>query len=112
VNTTPNGRPTPRERWRRARYAPVDALLTAGYRLTGRHPAVWRFLVRRYHPALAGLAARHARITCALAAIGVPAYRDFVRRAGTAGCRELAGSTPTGSRGRSTGSAAWSAVRA
>jgi phenylacetate-CoA ligase len=91
VNTTPNGRPTPRERWRRARYAPVDALLTAGYRLTGRHAAVWRFLVRRYHPALAGLAARHARITCALAAIGVPAYRDFVRRAGTAGCRELAG---------------------
>jgi phenylacetate-CoA ligase len=83
------GRRTVRERWRRTRLTAVDGLLTGGYRLTSRHPAVWRFLVRRYRPAFDGIAARHARVTCALAAVDVPAYRDLVRHAGTAGHRRL-----------------------
>ncbi|GLZ10759.1 phenylacetate--CoA ligase [Actinomadura sp. NBRC 104425] len=71
---------TPRERWRRARLQACSWLLTGVYRSAAAHPAVWRFTARRYHPALDRLAARHARLACAFAAVDVPAYRDFVRR--------------------------------
>jgi phenylacetate-CoA ligase len=84
------GRRTARERWRRTRLAAVDGALTGGYRLAGHHPALWRYLVRSYRPVLDRVAARHARVTCALAAVDVPAYRDFVRHAGAGGHRRLA----------------------
>ncbi|MEU6034844.1 phenylacetate--CoA ligase family protein [Actinomadura sp. NPDC047616] len=84
------GRLTPRERWRRARLQACSWLLTGVYRSAAAHPAVWRFTARHYHPALDRLAARHARVACAFAAVDVPAYRDFVRRADAARPRRLA----------------------
>jgi phenylacetate-CoA ligase len=53
--------------------------LTWGYQLSSVHPAIWRRLVRRYRPWMSRLARTHARATCRLAALSVPAYRDFLR---------------------------------
>ncbi len=84
------GRLTAREWWRRSRLRVVDAVLTAGYRLTNLHPAVWKYVVRTYRPGFDRVAERHARLTCAFAAVDVPAYRDLVRRVGATGHRRLA----------------------
>lgn len=58
-------------------------------RLVGRHPAGWRWVARRHHPALDGLAEAHARAVCARAARQVPAYRDFLRARPAAARRRL-----------------------
>ncbi|MEJ3658129.1 phenylacetate--CoA ligase family protein [Actinomycetes bacterium KLBMP 9759] len=78
-----------RERWRRVRLGTYGAALTGVYGLTNLHPAVWKGLVRTYRPAFDALARRHARLSCAYAAVDVPAYRDLVRRSGTTGHRRL-----------------------
>jgi phenylacetate-CoA ligase len=83
------GRLTVRERWRRIRFQAYSWLLTGVYRSGAVHPAVWRRVARSYHPALDRLAAVHARLTCRLAVVDVPAYRDFVTRAGALRGRRL-----------------------
>lgn len=53
--------------------------LTYGFQLASIHPAIWRRLARRYRPWMDRLAGVHARATCRLAALTVPAYRHFVK---------------------------------
>ncbi len=71
-------------------------MLTGTYRLGSLHPAVWRFVVRHYHPILDRVAARHARVACQFAAVDVPAYRDFVRCHHAGHARRLAHFPETG----------------
>ncbi|MEU1755435.1 phenylacetate--CoA ligase family protein [Micromonospora matsumotoense] len=58
-------------------------------RLAGRHRAGWRWMARRHHPVLDGLAAAYARAVCARAARQVPAYRAFLRARPTGVRRRL-----------------------
>lgn len=88
--TTNRSRVTLRERWRRARLLAYCRLLAGACRLLELHPAIWRYAVRHYRPGLDRLAATSARAMCALAAVDVPAYRDFLRRHGTGRHRRLA----------------------
>ncbi|GAB2639859.1 phenylacetate--CoA ligase family protein [Nocardia goodfellowii] len=46
-------------------------------------------MARTYHPSLARVAAGHAEATCRLAALEVPAYRDFLRRSGAGKAKRL-----------------------
>jgi phenylacetate-CoA ligase len=59
------------------------------YRTTAVHPAVWRWVVRAYHPVFDRAAARHARVACRFAALDVPAYRDFLKQNGAEGAHRL-----------------------
>ncbi|MDG4785354.1 hypothetical protein O7626_05300 [Micromonospora sp. WMMD1102] len=85
---------TARERWRRVRLSSVARLRDTVLRLARRHPAGWRWLAGRYHPVLDRTALASARSVCALAALDVPAYRDFLASrpaaGGRRGRRELA----------------------
>jgi phenylacetate-coenzyme A ligase PaaK-like adenylate-forming protein len=85
-----SGRPTVRERWRRWRLRGYGWLLAGACRLVELHPAVWRYTVRHYWNGLDRLGAASARAMCALAAVDVPGYRDFVRRNGNGRHRRLA----------------------
>ncbi|MCI4065128.1 phenylacetate--CoA ligase family protein [Micromonospora sp. R77] len=67
------------ERLRRVRLALLGRLSGAVLRFLVRRPARWRWAARRHHPVLDRLAAANARRVCALAALDVPAYRDFLR---------------------------------
>ncbi|MBA2310029.1 MAG: phenylacetate--CoA ligase family protein [Pseudonocardiales bacterium] len=80
---------TPRERWRRIRLRTYGGALTGVYGLTNLHPAVWKYVVRTYRPSFDAIARRHARLSCAHAAVDVPAYRDLVRLAGVTSHRRL-----------------------
>lgn len=53
--------------------------LTTVYESYKVHPALWRWTARHYHPAMENLARQHAWMTCQLAAIDVPAYREHLR---------------------------------
>ncbi|SCG66291.1 phenylacetate-CoA ligase [Micromonospora halophytica] len=70
--------PTAGDRWRRAHLSILTRVCGAAVRLAGRRPAVWRWSARLHHPLLDRLAAANARAVCALAALDVPAYRDFL----------------------------------
>jgi phenylacetate-CoA ligase len=90
VAAAPAGRLTVRQRWRRVRLRSYCWLLAAVCRLMELHPAVWRYAVRHYRPSLDRLAAASARAMCALAAVDVPAYQDFLRGRGARRHRRLA----------------------
>ncbi|MEV0245614.1 hypothetical protein AB0H76_03380 [Nocardia sp. NPDC050712] len=63
--------------------------MTGIYHAVSAHPALWRRMARTYHPSLAHLAAGHAAAACRLAAVQVPAYRDFLRQAGAGNAKRL-----------------------
>ncbi|WP_241237107.1 phenylacetate--CoA ligase family protein [Georgenia faecalis] len=58
------------------------AALTTTYSLYKVHPALWRVTATHYRPWMGEFARRHAWMTCQLASLHVPAYRDFLRRHG------------------------------
>ncbi|RGC65405.1 hypothetical protein C5N14_29085 [Micromonospora sp. MW-13] len=78
------------ERWRRTRLSLSGRVRGAAFRLARRHPAGWRWLAGWYHPVFDRLAAANADAVCALAALDVPAYRDFLRARPSAVRRRLA----------------------
>lgn len=82
--------PTLPERARIIRLSVYSGLLTALYGTAAAHPAVWRTMVRAFRPVFTRVAARHAVIACRVAALRVPAYRDFLLRSGVAKARRLA----------------------
>lgn len=73
---------TPLQTARRTVLRVGTAGLTAAYSLYKVHPAMWRLTARHYRPWMGEFARRHAWMTCQLAALHVPAYRDFLRRHG------------------------------
>lgn len=89
-------RTTLRQRWRRVRLRGSTWLLATACRLVELHPAIWRYAVRHYRPGLDRLAAASARATCALAAVDVPAYRDYLGEHGTGRHRRLSDFPETG----------------
>ncbi|MEV6278612.1 hypothetical protein [Nocardia sp. NPDC051832] len=82
-------RATARERARSVRLQAVSGLLTGAYHAASAHPALWRRMARTYHPSLARVAAEHAEAACRLAAVQVPAYRDFLHRSGAGRAKRL-----------------------
>ncbi|MEE6294639.1 phenylacetate--CoA ligase family protein [Georgenia wangjunii] len=58
------------------------AALTTTYSLYKVHPALWRTTATHYRPWMGEFARRHAWMTCQLASLHVPAYRDFLRQHG------------------------------
>ncbi len=86
LRTTSSPLPALAARGRQAVLAPLGRAVAALSRLIGRHPAGWRWVARRHHPALDTLAAAHAQAVCVRAARQVPAYRAFLR-ARSAGVR-------------------------
>lgn len=77
------------ERGRRVWLQAYSWLLTGVYRTGAVHPAVWRWVVRAYHPVFDRVAARHARVACRFAALDVPAYRDFLKQNGAEGAHRM-----------------------
>jgi phenylacetate-coenzyme A ligase PaaK-like adenylate-forming protein len=103
---TTGGRLAPRlgsltaaERWRRVRLQAYSWLLTGIYHSGSLHPRLWRLVARSYLPVFDRIAARHARVACALGAVDVPAYRHFLARHGAACARRLADFPETSKRG-------------
>jgi phenylacetate-CoA ligase len=95
ARSTATGPLTLRQRWRRIRLRTYCRLLAFARRLVEVHPASWRFTVRHYRPGLDRLGAATARAVCALAALDVPAYRDFLARHGADRHRRLTDFPPT-----------------
>ncbi|GAA1157568.1 phenylacetate--CoA ligase family protein [Ornithinicoccus hortensis] len=56
--------------------------LTETYSLYKVHPAMWRMTATNYQPWMGDFARRHAWMTCQLASLHVPAYRDFLKQRG------------------------------
>jgi len=81
---------TPREQLRRMRLGTCSRALTGLYHAAALNPPLWRLMARGYHPAFARLAACHARMTCRLGAVGIPAYRDLLLGTGQVRARGLA----------------------
>ncbi|MEV6692785.1 phenylacetate--CoA ligase family protein [Micromonospora sp. NPDC051196] len=79
LRTTSSPLPAVAARGRQAVLAPLGRAVAALSRLVSRHPAGWRWMARRHHPALDTLAAAHAQSVCVRAARQVPAYRAFLR---------------------------------
>lgn len=94
-----------RERWRRWRWSLTGRLLEAVLRVAQSHPALWRWLARGYRPAFDRFAVANARAVCALAALEVPAYREFLAGGVPPAARRAAGAGPgrLGARGRGLG---------
>ena len=90
---------TLRERWDWVRLQAWSWLLSSAHFLSSVSPAGWRLVTRTYHPVLDRIAAEHARIACAFAALDVPAYRHFVRQSATRPPKRLADFPETSKRG-------------